>query len=137
MNEKSFWSRYVRPVLHQPNARRVAWKVQDAFNAGLPDVDFCLHGVAGKLELKYVKEYPKRASTTVKVATSPNQKRFLAEWAGAGGIALVLVGVDHDWYLLDEADADDLTRRELEDRSLGWGGFDKLEALPDVLEDLR
>jgi hypothetical protein len=101
MNEKRFWSAYVRPVLHDPADGWVAWKVQDAFNAGLPDVFWRgPWGWGGVIEMKYQPARPVRADTPLTVAVTPEQRRHLKEWAGDKGHAFVLYGLERTAYLL-------------------------------------
>ena len=45
MREKDFWARYVKPTLNLADGSAVAWKVQDAYRAGLPDVLGCWKGI--------------------------------------------------------------------------------------------
>lgn len=99
MKESDFWSRVVRPALNRPPTA-VAKKVQDAYNRGMPDVRYCVGGRSGWLELKYIKERPKRPTTPLHINLSVEQARQLSEWHGAGDRAHVLVGVEKTWYLL-------------------------------------
>lgn len=104
MNESGFWRKIRQAAKRHPDT--VAWKVQDQFNAGLPDVSLRVGEVAGYLELKYVKDYPARDSTPIWVKVSASQRAHLQEWRGPerAGAAFVLLGVDQDWYLLDVSD---------------------------------
>lgn len=120
MNEKGFWENRVRPALHRPPTC-VAWKVQDQFNRGLPDVDVCVDGVAAKLELKYVPKVPVRPTTAIKVDLSIEQRRRLFEWQGAGGNAGVVLGVDKLWFLLYPEMCAPCPVEALKDRALAWG----------------
>lgn len=113
MNEAGFWSGFVKEALHKPEEGRIAWKLQDATNRGLPDVLAVEAGDTALIELKYVKEYPKRDDTNIQINTSVEQVRRLAQWAQAGGLAYVLIGVDKDWYLLPHHVARSMTRRQL------------------------
>ncbi len=100
MNETAFWQTKVRKVLHQPPTY-VAWKIQDIYNAGLPDVTFIMDGHAGFLELKRNPEYPKRLSSRVVIAATMEQRRRLIEGRAAGGSVWLLLAVGEDWYLFD------------------------------------
>lgn len=145
MTEKSFWKR-LRRDLKGRDEDVTAWKVQDAFNAGLPDVSLRVGAAAAYLELKYVKEYPVRSSTNVWIGLSANQRQHLREWRGSrgDGLGFVLLGVGRDWYLLDPEDPyrhgernaqghPGLTREELERWALARGEIgdwtDLLEAV--------
>ena len=102
MNEQQFWSNHVRPALHQPKAGRVAWKVQDAYNGGLPDVDF-VTGVneVAKIELKYIDSFPAKPETTCpRLMPTEGQFNHLEEWELGGGFSTMLIGVGDEWFLI-------------------------------------
>lgn len=127
MTEKSFWSTWIKPVLDDERLPGIANKVQDAFNSGLPDVDYCIDGYAGKLELKYEKQWPVRETTGVPIAVSVNQRRQLRRWVEAGGDAYVLLGVADAWFLLPWDVPEKLTHTQLETIALCQGvGKDSL-----------
>lgn len=99
-DEHAFWNT-LKPILHAPTHGRVAWKVQDAFKRGLPDVLGHVEGTAYLLELKYRESMPARSETLVqRLEPSIEQLRHLAEWHHAGGIAGLLMGSGRDWWLI-------------------------------------
>lgn len=113
MNESQWWSSHVKPRWHEPGKGRVAWKVQDAFNGGLPDVDVCFHGTVAKIELKFEPVQPKRETTPLwfseidkvlkhKGIVSAKQWNHLEQWCQAGGTSLILIGVVKSWFLLEQ-----------------------------------
>ena len=114
-----------------------AFAVENPALPGTPDI----YTLAGWIETKWMREWPKRPSTRVKVKRfSPEQRAWLRRHAACGGRAWVLLAVNREWLLLDgELAADRLdytTRREL----LGvasevWQTKD--EALPGLLRKLR
>jgi hypothetical protein len=120
LTEKSFWEKFVKAALHRPPLC-VAWKVQDAFNKGLPDADYCLQGFTGRLELKYIHRWPERDNTPLDIKVSIEQRRLLLEWWNAGGAAYVLVGVEKSWFLLPPTVPFKLTRLEVENFALTSG----------------
>lgn len=128
MNEAGFWSGFVKKALHAPEHGRIAWKLQDATNRGLPDVVAVNRSQVALIELKYVKEYPKREDTRIPVNVSVEQRRRLEQWHRAHGQAYVLVGVEKDWYLLPW-DADHATRDELLEHPRGPRSKNGHEAL--------
>jgi hypothetical protein len=123
-NEAAFWSDWLCGLLHQPARRRVAWKVPAETREGLPDVWFGHPAWAGWLELKYVPQWPVRASTPVTVKVTAEQLAHLREAGWAGQAAFVLLGVDTEWFLLRPAvlrpDAR-LTHLELRSLAAAWG----------------
>ena len=76
MDELGFWNKVVRPALHAPAQGRCAWKIGTSTREGIPDVAWtAFHGaVAGWLELKYIRGWPKRADTPLRVDTSVIQR---------------------------------------------------------------
>lgn len=104
MTEKAWWDTVIQPVLHHPAQGRVAKKVQDAFQSGRPDVDYCNRGFAALIELKYADRWPPRAPTfdwAGKKTRYPAQKAWLREWVvSGGGNGFWLLGVKSEWLLL-------------------------------------
>lgn len=148
MNESRWWSTHVKPRWHAPKSGRVAWKVQDAFNAGLPDVDACFNGKACKIELKYEPNPPVHSTTPLWFSTvdkvlkrraivSGAQWNYLKEWHDAGGLAFVLIGVKQTWYLLKQGGYENqpMTIEELETCCECWGeGYADLAVIPSFIE---
>ena len=98
-NEAAFWSRWVQPLLHKP-PERWAWKIPAELRTGLPDVNFGTKQDSGWIELKYVPEWPVRASTTVEVAVTDEQYAHLREVFWAGRPSWVLLGVAEEFFLV-------------------------------------
>lgn len=80
VKEIQAWSRWLRPVLHHPPARRICWKVQDQFRVGLPDLCGHVQGAGYVIEHKHLPGYPSRDLTPLSVNVSPNQRAHLFEW---------------------------------------------------------
>lgn len=111
MTEKNLWTRIVRPALHDP-PRSLAYKVQDAFVKGLPDVVAQQGGWTYWIELKTLDHAPVREDTPWRVGVTTEQRRWLMAWNRAAGAvdmptvgtlpAFVLLWVDRDktWYAL-------------------------------------
>ena len=156
MNEKTWWSSHVKPHFTNPERKWIANKVQDAFNAGLPDVEFCFHGASGKIELKYAKEWPKRAETKLTfskdkaqnlggtgkyMVLSPGQVRNLVAWARCHGLAFVLIGIGKSWFLYDAVIFDSslnfgMTEKEMRQLAILEGHtYQSLADIPQYLEE--
>lgn len=131
MNEKNWYSSHIKPRWNKPEKRWVSWKVQDAFNGGLPDLDNCFEGTEAKVELKYREGWPVHVRTPVSFSTmdkvtkarsivSGAQFNHLQTWHNAGGNAFVLVGVGREFFLLRQGDYENraLTQHELYDQSV-------------------
>lgn len=101
-DELHFWESWVKPLLHQPAQHRVAWKVGTSTRPGIPDVWTQWQPRPGRwVELKYEREWPKRASTPVRLDVTPEQLSHLRESESSGpGTAFALLGVAHEWFLI-------------------------------------
>lgn len=158
MNENEWWGKKIKPVWHNPLMGRVVRKVQDIHNPGLPDVDFCFNGVAGKIELKFVDHYhvksehaytfskytKKKGEDTGEIQTTPKpsvvsreQYRNLEEWAGAGGNAYVLIGIEKDWWLIAFKDLinEGMTISQLFKASATYGYLNGIQQVVHYLEE--
>lgn len=72
-------------------------RVDNPADPGTPDVNY----VEGWIELKQVDEWPKRATTPLRVPHFTSQQRvWLRRRVMSGGRAFVLIKVARDWILL-------------------------------------
>lgn len=99
-NEAAFWSNWVRPLLHSPRHGHRAWKIPAETRTGLPDVNYGGIYGTGWLELKYDPTWPKRGTTPIVVAVTPEQYAHLREEWECGGSAYCLYGCADEWFLL-------------------------------------
>lgn len=99
-NEAAFWTQWVRPLLHQPTLKRVAWKIPAETRTGLPDVNFGNARDSGWLELKYRPEWPQRPETPLEVAVTDEQYAHLRQFHEVGRPAYCLFGVEDQFFLL-------------------------------------
>jgi hypothetical protein len=126
VNEATFWKTVVRPLLlRATRGHRVHMeRVENAVANGTPDVDFCINGVSGKLELKWG---VRRASPQAAVlGKRRGMRRSQVVWAmrrvRAGGRVFVVVGCpQHVWVL----DARTMTKEQL--MEVGVYGRDQLD----------
>jgi hypothetical protein len=99
MNEATFWSTRLKPLLHEPRRGRVGWKVPTELRKGLPDVWFSAIGYgAGWLELKYIDRWPKRVSPVLDVTAE--QVAHLREAHDAGALTRLVVGIADDVLII-------------------------------------
>ena len=101
MSESAFWT-VVRKHL-SPYGRLVRLE-SGLTEPGIPDVAYCFLGSAGWLELKSVAEWPKRATTPLRIDhLTLEQVLFLETWTRhpSRGQAHGLFRIDHDYLLLD------------------------------------
>jgi hypothetical protein len=75
-------------------------RVENGVGPGTPDTDFCIDGVAGKVELKYLPEWPKKESTKTNLEIRPAQRIYLEQYAKNGGRGFVLARVGNEWLLI-------------------------------------
>lgn len=107
MNETTFWSDRLRPMLvKQSQALRLKHhfqRVENYAGDGTPDVDYCIAGVAGKLELKYA-DGGVRESTPV-LGRGHGLRRsqiiFASRRTWAGGVVWCVVGSSERTWVID------------------------------------
>lgn len=98
MNEHSFIKsihRYLHPDVH-------SWKIHDTYTGGVPDAMYS--GPAGLLfvEYKYVKELPKKATTSIKTSLSALQLQWLNRVNQPANAALIIGVADTCIIILDD-----------------------------------
>ncbi|OGC95808.1 MAG: hypothetical protein A2W25_15140 [candidate division Zixibacteria bacterium RBG_16_53_22] len=98
MSEKQLWSRIRAKLNHFGHFERV----ENGVGVGTPDIDFCVHGVEGKIELKYLAHYPVREGTRLLGRNGLRQEQvvWISRRCRHEGRVFVLVGVGTDLYLL-------------------------------------
>lgn len=96
-SEAAMWSR-LRVQLRLAELTRH----EDKLQPGISDVSYVDGGTSGWIELKYLKAFPKRATTVVKLPHyTPEQRLFLRRKGRNGGNAWLLVQVDREMFLFD------------------------------------
>lgn len=119
----------------------MAFKVQDQFNKGFPDVICSFNGTTALVELKYREDYPARVDTCYPPGSgvTPEQERHLKKWQRGKGLALVLSGVARDWCLVTVDDALTVkTRDKWLEAALAHGeGYPSLIQAANIIEVLR
>lgn len=98
MSERNLWVRIRQHIGSAGHFERI----ENGVASGTPDVSFCIGGVEGHIELKFVKKYPKRASTPLLGNAGLRKEQIV--WAiqrcRAGGRVFVLIGVGLDVFLV-------------------------------------
>lgn len=124
MSEANLWTRVRKAVGHLGHFDRLEYNPVD----GIPDVDFCIDGIEGKVELKYREGAPARARTAC-YASHPNLREAQEAWIKRrlrnGGRVFILAQIGDYLYLLHGAEAPQfnaLTLAEFERRALWQGG---------------
>ena len=92
MNESKMWQ-YLQPKLKVLHPIRIENVLS---YRGIPDVNYAF----GWIELKYIKDYPKRPTTPVRIRHYTSlQKNFLCRRLRMGENMFVLLRVKNDWFL--------------------------------------
>jgi hypothetical protein len=108
VKESSFWATRLRPKLTaacvSAGVQYHFERVENAVASGTPDVDYCINGRAGKLELKYTPRHPARATTPV-LGRSCGLRRSQLIWIWrrlrAGGRVYVVIGTPRTTWVID------------------------------------
>ena len=100
-------------------------RIENLVGVGEPDVNYCISGVEGWIEIKSPKE-PKRASTRLLGSNhklSQDQMNWHLAQQLAGGISFILLATDKRWILIDGSQAshiNELSTEALCYQSLWW-----------------
>lgn len=101
------------------NVQNFWMRIEVASFAGFPDtIVLAPDGMVFLVELKYLREWPKRATTTTKLNVSGLQKHFMEQWINRGGRAYLIARVGDDWLLLCGDQLGDFTREEWRSRAI-------------------
>ena len=96
-------------------------RIETSIERGIPDVHYCVQGVSGWLEGKYLKS-PKRENTKLKLKLSIEQIAWHKSYSYLGGIVYLIVKKDKKIYLFDSDDGEALakgvTREDWEKKAL-------------------
>lgn len=69
-------------------------RIENMVGRGRPDVNYCVRGVEGNIELKQIRSWPALPDTVVKIEHfSPQQRNWLRTRTSAGGRVYVLLQV--------------------------------------------
>lgn len=99
MNEATLRN-YVRPRLAEKGV--LTTHHEDALNTGIPDLSYSGGGVNGWIELKWLEDWPKRATTIVRIPHyTKEQRHFLLTRGRAGGRCWLLLRVGRGHWLFD------------------------------------
>lgn len=101
MKESDLWG-YIRKGMI---AKWHASRIESSAGNGIPDVSFGLPGKNGWIELKYIKEWPKRSTTLVKLPLRPEQKHWIKARGELSGNVWVICRIENMFFLLDYIEA--------------------------------
>jgi hypothetical protein len=101
MGESSAWSTLRKVLVHELPGRVHIQRFEDKFTAGIPDTNICWEGEEIWLEGKFLKKYPARNSSLVKIGLRVEQSAWLTLRQRAGGRCFVWCRVPDGWMLFD------------------------------------
>ncbi len=84
-------------------------RIETSIERGIPDVHYCVQGVSGWLEGKYLKS-PKRENTKLKLKLSIEQIAWHKSYSYNGGLVYLIVKKDKQIYLFDSDDGEALAK---------------------------
>jgi hypothetical protein len=107
MDEVGFWSERIRPNLvkscQQLGLRFHFERIENVVNDGTPDVDYCIEGIVGKIELKYNHTAPREDSQVLAVNRGMRRSQIIyaSRHVWAGGRCWCLIGNQVATWLVD------------------------------------
>ena len=84
-------------------------RIETSIERGIPDVHYCVDGVSGWLEGKYLQS-PKREKTKLKLKLSIEQIAWQKSYSYNGGLVYLIVKKDKQIYLFDSNDGEALAK---------------------------
>lgn len=89
-------------------------RIENMAGAGTPDINYCIDGVEGWIELKSPIE-PKRSTTRCFTGHAHKLNQAQMNWflkqRNAGGLGWILIMTDKRWMLINGSYADDINER--------------------------
>ena len=100
MNESAFWNSTKEKFLKALKGLKKDFKrIENNVSSGTPDVNYCIEGKEGWIELKHAKEWPKRGGPLKLRHFTSEQRLWIRTRQKAGGNAYVLLKVEKDYFL--------------------------------------
>lgn len=98
MSEASLWTSIRNNIGQRGHFTRIEFNPE----AGVPDVDYCLKGEEGKIELKYIARAPSRDNTQVfgEHGLRDSQIAWIHTRVRHGGRVWILAQIDRGLYLV-------------------------------------
>ncbi|KKM97272.1 hypothetical protein LCGC14_1169750 [marine sediment metagenome] len=124
MNESGFWRKIRNGIKNPPDTHLV--RIENAIYSGTPDLSYCINGVEGFIELKYLEAWPKRESTVVRIPHFRGEQRiWLHDRHIAGGRCYLCLGIAKSTFIFDGLQAamflgKDWNKADIYSHSLLW-----------------
>jgi hypothetical protein len=80
-------------------------RIESSVGNGVPDITYCSKTGHGWIETKYIREYPKRETTKIKLPLRPEQKLWIKTRGSLGGNVWVLCKIGDVFFLLTHEQA--------------------------------
>ena len=100
--ESNLWKSNLKPHLDRTDDKIFYQRIEDALSCGIPDVYLSVHGKGGWYELKYLKAFPSRLMTNVRLDYRANQYTWGSLYKRSGGIYGLITQVGRDYFLHDD-----------------------------------
>jgi len=116
MNETGLW-RYVNRGMH---GFWHATRIESSAGNGVPDISFGVSspegglGLNGFIELKFIKDWPKREDTPLVLPLRPEQKLWIETRGSIAGNVWVLCRVENDFFLFNDKQALEASRGRIQ-----------------------
>jgi len=105
MSEAKLWQ-YLKKGLY---GKALTTRLESSVGNGVPDVIIHLPGKHIFMELKYIPEWPKRATTLVKLPLRSEQRLWIKSRGSFSGNTWVFIRIEDDFFLLPWDVAEHLT----------------------------
>lgn len=102
--EKTLRKRVLLAINYTPQCHAVA--IENKLETGTPDINYCVQGWEGWLELKSIEKFPKHSNTVVRIEHfTLDQRRWIKHRQSCGGTAGVLLQVGDEIFLFMDVTA--------------------------------
>lgn len=133
-SESSFWQTL------RKNVKGHLERVENMVGTGTPDVNFCIEGIEGWIELKHVHYWPKRGGALKIDHYTLEQRLWHDKRMKNGGICLLFLQVDRDYFLFDNHDnvGESLNKEELfAQANISWSGRVNWEEFKNFIKEYK
>jgi hypothetical protein len=109
--------------------------IENSVGLGTPDINY----IGGWMELKYIKNYPKRSNTKIRLRHFTKvQRNWIKRRYLKGGNVCVLLRIERDWYLFKYPNTHllgELDKEEMKEKSTAF--WEKKLIVEELIKWLR